>query len=381
MSDDLVIGHAATCYGTRRVSHALPLAVHGIRYRRVHRLPWHRLPFAPEYWVNRYDFFPRPAVDAMHFFNGIGVARMPWISSIEMEFPRYFGAVPQRAFDEAMDRIASDHCKLLLPLSDAARQHFLSRVDPSRRAAVAAKTEVFTGGVSIPADALALRERRLQSQRDEFVIAFVGRLYWHKGGPALVAAVERLRRQGVNARLVLVSAFEAASHISPRDDDEVRRTRAQIAGTPWIELHERLPNDEVLAKMADCDVFAFPTLDESLGWVAIEAAGLGLPVVCSNIFALPEIVEHGVTGLTIDLPLDDDRRWRGIESLNPAPRPSYEEASEQLTRGMVAAFTRLLESPALGTKFGQAGRARFLERYEEHLAARRLATLLRGALA
>lgn len=379
--ENLTIGYSATCYGMRRLSHDLPLGTHGVVYRRVRRIPWHRLPSAPAYLSNRYDYFPRPRVDAMHFFNGICVAKVPWVASVEIEYPRYFDVVPQRAFDEATERIASSDCKLIMPLSWAAREHFLARQDPTIREAVAAKTIVFTGGVAIPLEALGVRERRRQSSSQEFIVGFVGRDYWRKGGPAVVAAVAQLRRDGANVRLLIVSSIEGASYISPRDVSEVRRTRAELAAVPWIDLHEDLPNEQVLAKMAACDAFAFPTLDESLGWVSIEAMGLGLPVVCSNIFALPEIVEDGVTGLTIELPLDTDRRWQGIESLNPTPRPSFDDAIDQLTKGMVAAFARLIDSPELCDRLGQAARGRFLERYEQHVAAARLTSLLGAALA
>ena len=364
----------------RRLSHDLPVAAHGVEYRRVRRIPWHRLPSAAPYLSNRYDYFPRPRVDAMHFFNGICVAKIPWITSVEIEYPRYFGVVPQRAFDEATERIASSDCKLIMPLSNAARNHFLSSQDATARAVLAKKTFVFTGGVSIPPAALTAREQWRHSNRNEFVVGFVGRDYWRKGGPAVVAAVAQLRRDGANVRLVIVSSIEGASYISPRDAREVERTRAELAAVPWIDLHENLVNDQVLAKMAACDAFAFPTLDESLGWVSIEAMGLGLPVVCSNVFALPEIVEDGVTGLTIELPLDKDRRWRGIESLNPTPRPSFDDAIDQLTKGMVVAFARLIDSPELCSRLGQAARGRFLERYEQHVAATRLASLLGTAL-
>jgi glycosyltransferase involved in cell wall biosynthesis len=316
----------------------------------------------------------------MHFFNGICVSKVPWITSIELEYPRYFGNVPKKAFAEALDRIMSSDCKMLMPLSEAARRHFLSRLEPSIRECVAAKTTVFTGGVSIPRTALEIRERRAQLAAGEFVVGFVGNDFWRKGGPAVLAAVEALRGEGADVRLLVVSSVEGASYISPRDHAEVRRTRNSLATTPWIDWHEHIPNAEVLNKVADCDVFAFPTLDESLGWVAIEAAGLGIPVISSNVFALPELVVDGVTGVTIELPLDKDGRWIGIEGLNPSPRPSYDDASSQLTQGLISAIRRMIDSPALCAELGRAGRERFLQRYEEQHAASTLANLLRRAL-
>jgi len=363
-----------------RVSHGLPMAPYGIAYRRVRRLPLHRLPLAPAYWQNRYAFLPRPSVDAMHFFNGICVAKIPWVSSIEMEFPRYFGRVTRAARVEAFERMASEDCRLLLPLSEAARRHLLRRTDDRWLAAVEKKTTVFAGGVRVPDRALAARDARRASSSPPFTIGFVGRLFWHKGGPAVLEAVERLRARGADVRLVVVSDLSPKSHIIEVDASEVARMRDRLRTTPWIEYHADLPNEEVLVRMAGCDVFAFPTFDESLGWVAIEAIALGLPTVTTNVFAIPEIVENGVEGIAIELPRDQDGRWRGITDLNPAPRPTYAETHRVLVEGCAAAFERLLDDPELRRKMGDAGRRKFVGRFDEPTAATRLAELFRGAL-
>jgi len=133
--------------------------------------------------------------------------------------------------------------------------------------------------------------------------------------------------------------------------------------------------------MAGCDVFAFPSFDESLGWVAIEALGLGLPVVASNIFAIPELVEHEREGLVVELPLNADRRWTGIADLNPPPRPAYVDTHRVVAEGCLHAFERLLADPALRLRLGEAGRRKFEQRFSEEVATRRLAGLLGEALA
>ena len=44
------------------------------------------------------------------------------------------------------------------------------------------------------------------------------------------------------------------------------------------------------------DVFLLPSGSESFGLVALEAMSAEVPVVCSNVGGLPEVVEHGFTG-------------------------------------------------------------------------------------
>jgi glycosyltransferase involved in cell wall biosynthesis len=45
------------------------------------------------------------------------------------------------------------------------------------------------------------------------------------------------------------------------------------------------------------DVFAFPSVYEGLGGAVIEAMALGLPIVCSDIPALREVVQEGQNAL------------------------------------------------------------------------------------
>jgi glycosyltransferase involved in cell wall biosynthesis len=375
------LGYPGTCYGMVRVSHGLPLDEFGISYRRVQRLPWHRLPGAPQYWSNRYEFFPRPAVDAVHLFNGICTSRIPWVSSIELEYPRYFGRVSTKSRDQAFECMAREDCRLLLPLSEAARTHLLSRVPERHVEAITSKTKVFRGGVRIPTASLQARRDHLEHDGGPLWVGFVGKAFWHKGGPAVLEAIERMRLGGADLRLFLVSEMKSNSHVANPTSEEVGRILAKIACTNWIEHHHSLPNEDVLARLAICDIVAFPSFDESLGWVAIEALGLGVPVVASTTFAMPEIIQHAVEGFLIEIPLNEDRRWTGIVDLNPSPRPSYADTHQVIVEGCVRAFENLVSDRPLRKRMGDAGLRKFKEHFSEDVACGRLAALLRQSLA
>lgn len=377
----LTIGYPTTCYGTRRVSHALPISEHGVRYRSVRRVPLHRVPWAPAHWTYICRFLRTPPVDAVHLWNRICVNKVPWVASFEMEFPRYSSKVGRQALDHAFRHIASDHCRLLLPLSEAAKHHFLARLPNEYRADIESKVHVFTGGVAIPEEVLRLREQHSRDSGQPFRVGFVGRNFFRKGGPALFTAAQILRERGYDLRLLIISDLaQTTTYAADVPEALSRNMPQQLQAASWVELHCHLPNNLVLRSLAQCDAFAFPTLDESLGWGVLEAQGIGLPIIATNIFAIPELVQPGVDACLIELPLDTDRRWTGIPALNQSPRPDYEETMQLLVHGIARALNRLIDNPALCAQMGAAGQARFRAQYAESTAALKLANLLRAAI-
>lgn len=64
-----------------------------------------------------------------------------------------------------------------------------------------------------------------------------------------------------------------------------------------------VPRGELPAVYGAADIFAFPGVRESLGMVYLEAQCCGLPVVAFDGWGVPEVVDHGRTGL-LSPPLD-----------------------------------------------------------------------------
>ena len=68
--------------------------------------------------------------------------------------------------------------------------------------------------------------------------------------------------------------------------------------------HELRANGDQLRNLyARADIFVFPTRWDTFGIAAIEAMAAGLPIIASDLNALPEIVLHGDSGLLV--PQDD----------------------------------------------------------------------------
>jgi glycosyltransferase involved in cell wall biosynthesis len=79
------------------------------------------------------------------------------------------------------------------------------------------------------------------------------------------------------------------------------------------------------------DAFAHTSRWEGFGIVLLEAMLAGLPIVATNVSAIPEIVVDGETGILVP-PGDHD--------------------------GIAAGLARLLSDPSLRGRLGEAGRAR-----------------------
>ena len=123
-----------------------------------------------------------------------------------------------------------------------------------------------------------------------------------------------------------------------------------------VQIIHAVPRDELLIKMASCDVFLFPSLRDGGGAVVIEAMSAGKPVVC---------LDTGGPGMHIT------KEW-GIKI---APR-SPADAAHQLAE----ALERLHQDTTLRLKLGRAARERAEQVYHWDRLGEQLMEVYRHAL-
>jgi glycosyltransferase involved in cell wall biosynthesis len=113
---------------------------------------------------------------------------------------------------------------------------------------------------------------------------FVGRLSVEKGIDVLLEAWERL---GDRMKLTIVGE-------GPMADVVAERTR-RLENVEWLG---RRPKEEVLELMKRAGMLVFPSVwYEGFPMTIVEAYGVGLPIVASNLGSLATLVEPGRTGL------------------------------------------------------------------------------------
>lgn len=111
-------------------------------------------------------------------------------------------------------------------------------------------------------------------------ILFVGLDWERKGGPLLVQAFQIVLEKHPDATLTIVGA-------SP----EVQLRNCHVIGPVSL--------GEVQKYYEKASVFCMPTLLEPLGIVFLEAMSHRLPVIATNIGAIPEFVNDGITGFLV----------------------------------------------------------------------------------
>jgi len=96
----------------------------------------------------------------------------------------------------------------------------------------------------------------------------------------------------------------------------------------------QVPRDQVLAKIAKCDVMLHPTLHDSSGWASVEAMACGRPVVCFDL-AGPA------------LQVDSDNGFKVAA-----------ESPEQAICDLTSALSFLANDPEARLRMGRAARAK-----------------------
>jgi glycosyltransferase involved in cell wall biosynthesis len=121
----------------------------------------------------------------------------------------------------------------------------------------------------------------------EFVIGTVGRLAEVKRQDLLIRAFARLATDADGLRLLLVG-----------DGPERKRLEslaAELAIADRVKFAGYQPSPERF--LAQMDVFALTSRHEALPLSLLEAWASGLPVISSAVGGIPQVVDHGRTGL------------------------------------------------------------------------------------
>jgi glycosyltransferase involved in cell wall biosynthesis len=142
---------------------------------------------------------------------------------------------------------------------------------------------------------------------DVDTVLYVGRLAQEKGVDRILELWTALARVGA----VLVIVGDGPQR------DSLERQAATLGLLGSVRFLGRQTDVRPFYEMAD--LFVLPSRTEGVSNALLEAMAAGLPVVASDVGGNRDIVEHGRSGLLLDL--DDTAAWmRGIADLLDDPR-------------------------------------------------------------
>jgi glycosyltransferase involved in cell wall biosynthesis len=298
----------------------------------------------------------------------------PWICTLAA-FPQatafsFLNAPLPRALRVAYIRrlLMRDNCAQLVFMSEAGRQtlHTYGGLHPDDP--LLGKVSVIYPAVrEVPDDRIRYEDRPIR-------MLFSGD-FFRKGGINTVDAFERAQQLYPGITLTLCCS-EAIDFNTP--NAELRRTYlAKIAANQSIELRGRLKREEFLQQtLPACDVYLIPTYAEAFGMAVLEAMAYGRPIVSTNIFAIPEMLTHDVSGLLVDISrFDTDSLFRGYV-VDQVPREFY----DTMTDSLFLYICRLAESRDLRIRLGTAALAAARSTFCFERRNREIGTLYRTAV-
>lgn len=232
------------------------------------------------------------ATDVLHTHNAVAHYHAVWASrglSLRrvLNTRHGMGANQRSGRREWLYRRALVHTDVVATVCEAARD------DAVRRGIVPpAKTRVVPNGIRVERFEPASTEHRLRVRQalglapQTRLIGSVGRLNWAKDQASLIRAFSAVRRQIVDARLVLIG------------DGELRVELEQCAAAEGVGDQVRFLGDrsDVRDLLPGLDLFALSSLSEGYSVALLEACASALPIVATAVGGNGEIVRDGATG-------------------------------------------------------------------------------------
>ncbi len=235
--------------------------------------------------------------------NAIGVVHLHWkydlpLVALARRFSsRPFGVVHSRHMSlpggkrDPYHRFIYGSVDLYHTITNALREQARTRLPID-----AERIETIYLGATVPAPMTAEQVAQRRGEfgiDDRFTVGVVGRISRFKGQHLLVEAVGLLKREGIPVRGLI------AGHVMETAEMSALQTMVKEAGLEDDLLFLGFQDDP--ARLIQClDALVLTTAKETFGLVLVEAMLLGVPVIGSDAGGVPEIIDHGRTGLLFE---------------------------------------------------------------------------------
>lgn len=135
--------------------------------------------------------------------------------------------------------------------------------------------------------------RRLRTEvgfgSSDKVVAYVGRVAYHKGSHDLIDAMEIVAKKVPEARFLMVGEGPMMAEMMNRANQPLLNGKVFFTGV----------RKDAVALMAIADLVVLPSLSEGPSLTLVEAAMLGRAAVATRVGGMPEVVLEGQTGLLV----------------------------------------------------------------------------------
>ena len=285
-------------------------------------------------------------VDGYHVFNTILLTERPWCCTFETLIPRgrqllnvhhhnSFDVKKGWYMDFLLKALSKDNCKKLFALSDCnlKLQYQLYSLFPNLEKTLKNKT----CKTIVPQQLLSEHGKEKLNEKIKFI--FIGIDFVRKGGREIISAFHKLRKKRQDFELIMITNIQNTNNYAFKDFQD---TKVEIGNSlsiienskDWLNIYPQMPFNEVKELMLSCDVGLLPTWADSYGYSVLEMQSAGVPVISTNIRAIPETNQNG---WIINLPLN----YSG--ELGLRNREHKEDIRKLIIKGLYDIFDNILD--------------------------------------
>ncbi len=297
-------------------------------------LPYPLLPFFNFAYYPK-KFLQKNRVDLIYSFKLFPLNKIPWIADAENfhylnSFYSYFRR--ENFFSKKMNYLGlkiikkalnSNYCRKVVPWSEYAKKTVLSFGGKQ----LEKKITVCFPAVKCP-------EQKMKKEREKISLLFAATNPVYKGTEFVFSAFGELRKK-YDVELNCFGNFS-------------EKTKKQFPEINFDLVSYKNFSEKVLPEN---DILLMPSLMESFGFTALQAFASSLPVISSDIMALPEINTENKTGFLVNFP----KQYH--ESLFKNPFSFFHESKkldkEKIVSKLVEKTSLLIEDSSLRKQLGR----------------------------
>ncbi len=254
----------------------------------------------------KYFFYKNSDVDILHLYNDINYSSRKWVASFETLVPRFMEtkndhqkAEPFHQKNEktskGLEQIAKKNCLGIIAISQASANIQLELLQhyPEFEDAVKKKLHILHPSQKIISE-------KIEKNTDQLHFIFIGTQFHLKGGVEMYEVLKKLKEK-YDFKLTVISSFKTDHYVTKVSEQEAKKTKETLEKEDWIDIYESIPNEKVLELIQKSDIGLLPTWSDTYGFSVLEMQACGVPVITTDIRALPEI-NNNDCGWMIHLP-------------------------------------------------------------------------------
>lgn len=226
----------------------------------------------------------------IHSCHGMLIANKdPWVVDVEHapSFANYNASGLEKNWyrNKIIELLASEHCKKIIPWTQASRKSVESIF---KNSGINQKMEVVYPAIDL---------KGVKIKKDDSKIKFlvVSRFFYEKGGKQALEVFEKLNKK-----------YDVEISVLSIVPDEIKKKYSKFKNISFVEkifVTSDRPNAIFEDYYSTHHVLLNLTFADTFGLASLEAMSCKMPIIGTDMFSMPEIIENGKNGFTVKSPI------------------------------------------------------------------------------